>query len=208
MDRFYSVDEQLDQVGMYHFLARARERLPMLVEDFRIAGETYDIDWRLLAAVGYQESHWDPDASSYTGVRGIMMLTEQTAEQLGVDDRLDPAQSIDGGARYLVRLRDRLPTRIPEPDRTWMALAAYNMGMGHLRDARRLTQARGLDPDSWQDVSSSLDLLSQEKWHSQTRHGYARGFEAKLFVSNIQRYYETLVWMDTREHPLMVAQSP
>ncbi|HMB60316.1 MAG TPA: membrane-bound lytic murein transglycosylase MltF [Xanthomonadales bacterium] len=206
IDRFYSVNERLDQIGMFHFLERARERLPALVEDFRVAGETYDIDWRLLAAVGYQESHWDPDASSYTGVRGIMMLTEQTAAQLGVDDRLDPAQSIDGGARYLVRLRARLPSRIPETDRTWMALAAYNMGMGHLRDARKLTQARGLNADSWQDVSTSLDLLSQEKWYSQTRYGYARGFEAKKFVANIQRYFETLVWMDTREHPLMVAQ--
>lgn len=206
IDRFYTVDERLDQVGMFHFLRRARENLPQLIEVFREAGNAYGIDWRLLAAVGYQESHWDPEASSYTGVRGIMMLTEQTAEQLGVDDRLDPVQSIDGGARYIMRLRDRLPSRIREPDRTWMALAAYNLGMGHLHDARKLTEKQGLDPDSWVDVKSTLGLLSQEKWHSQTRHGYARGFEAKLFVENIRRYYEILVWMETREHPLMLTQ--
>ncbi len=206
MDQFYADYESLDQLGMFHFLDRARERLPLFIEVFREAGEAYDIDWRLLAAVGYQESHWDPLASSYTGVRGIMMLTEQTALQLGVDDRLDPAQSIDGGARYLARLRDRLPERIPEPDRTWMALAGYNMGLGHLRDARVLTQKRGMNPDSWSDVRQNLELLSQEKWHSQTRYGYARGFEAKTFVQNIRRYYETLIWMDTREHPLLVTQ--
>ncbi len=95
---------------------------------------------------------------------------------------------------------------MPEPDRTWMSLAAYNMGMGHLRDARILTQKQGRDPDKWSDVIQSLDLLSQEKWHSQTRYGYARGFEAKVFVENIRRYYEILVWMDTREHPLLVHQ--
>jgi membrane-bound lytic murein transglycosylase F len=206
IERFYSDKERLDQYSMYHFLSRARDRLPLLIDAFREAGDANDIDWRLLAAIGYQESHWDPEAESYTGVRGIMMLTEQTAEQLGIDNRLDPEQSIDGGARYLTRLIARLPDRIPEPDRTWMSLAAYNMGMGHLRDARILTQKQGRDPDKWTNVIQSLDLLSQEKWHSQTQYGYARGFEAKVFVENIRRYYEILVWMDTREHPLLVDQ--
>lgn len=206
MKRFYTDIERLGHFDMFHFLQRVRDRLPDLMAAFRQAGDAYGMDWRLLAAIGYQESHWDPQASSRTGVRGVMMLTEETARQLGVDDRLDPDQSIDGGARYLHRLRERLPQRIPEPDRTWMALAAYNMGMGHLRDARRLTQKRGLDPDRWSDVRQALDLLSQEKWYSQTRHGYARGFEAKQFVANIRRYFEVLSWMETREHPLLVTQ--
>jgi membrane-bound lytic murein transglycosylase F len=125
---------------------------------------------------------------------------------MGLTDRLDPRQSIDGGARYLLDLRRRIPDRIPEPDRTWMALAAYNMGMGHLEDARVLTERLGGDPDSWDDVAQRLDLLSQEKWYTQTRYGYARGYEARQFVENIQSYYETLVWMDTREHPLLIAE--
>jgi membrane-bound lytic murein transglycosylase F len=207
MDRFHTASEGLDHPGMLQFVRDARARLPALIEVFRAVGNTYEIDWRLLAAVGYQESKWDPTAASYTGVRGIMMLTEQTAQQLGVADRLDPSQSIDGGARYIVRLRARLPQRIPEPDRTWMALAAYNMGMGHLRDARKLALDQGLNPDSWSDVSRSLGLLSQEKWHSQTQHGYARGFEARIFVHNIKRYHETLVWMESREHPLLLTQN-
>ena len=205
-EAFYAPTDRLDRVGMTQFMRQVRERLPPLIPIFQDVANAYDMDWRLLAAVGYQESHWDPEASSYTGVRGIMMLTQRTARQLGLTDRLDPQQSIDGGARYLLRLRNRVPDRIPEPDRTWMALAAYNMGFGHLEDARVLTQKQGGDPDAWQDVESRLDLLSQEAWHSQTRYGYARGYEARKFVQNIQSYYETLVWMDTREHPLLVAE--
>jgi len=207
MNKFYSDEERLDQPRMFHFLQDTRTRLPHLIDVFREAGHNHEIDWRLLAAVGYQESNWNPAAESSTGVRGIMMLTEQTAIQLGVNDRMDPAQSIEGGARYLARLRARLPARIPEPDRTWMALAAYNMGMGHLRDARRLTQKQGLNADRWSDVSQTLDLLSQEKWHSQTRYGYARGFEAKAYVENVKRFYDILVWMESREHPLLVTKA-
>ncbi len=206
--QFDADDEQLGEVDMFNFLQRARAMLPQLIDVFREAGTAYAIDWRLLAAVGYQESGWDPAASSSTGVRGIMMLTEQTADQLGVADRLDPEQSIDGGARYIARLRARLPVDIREPDRTWMALAAYNMGMGHLHDARKLADQKGLDPDKWPAVSSVLGLLSQEKWYGQTRHGYARGFEARDFVESIQLYFQTLVWMDTHEHPLLVAKLP
>ncbi|NNK31869.1 MAG: membrane-bound lytic murein transglycosylase MltF, partial [Xanthomonadales bacterium] len=204
-DAFYAPRDRMDRVGMFQFLRQVRERLPRLLPVFRETADAHDLDWRLLAAIGYQESHWDPDASSYTGVRGIMMLTRRTARQLGVTDRLDPAQSIEGGARYFLRLRKRIPPRIAEPDRTWMALAAYNMGMGHLEDARVLTQRQGGNPDLWKDVNKRLDLLSQEKYYRTLRYGYARGFEAKQYVKNIRSYYETLVWMDTREHPLLVA---
>jgi membrane-bound lytic murein transglycosylase F len=85
-----------------------------------------------------------------------------------------------------------------------MALAAYNLGMGHLEDVRVLTVLQGGNPDSWDDVSQRLGLLSQEQWHQQTRYGFARGLEAKQHVENIQAYYEILVWMDTRDHPLLM----
>jgi membrane-bound lytic murein transglycosylase F len=202
---YYTPADRMSRVGMFQFLRQVRERLPPLLPLFQEVGRAHDVDWRLLAAVGYQESHWDPGAASYTGVRGIMMLTRKTARQLGVTDRLDPEQSIEGGARYLLDLRKRIPRRIAEPDRTWMALAAYNMGMGHLEDARVLTQRQGGDPDSWEDVNRRLDYLSQEKYYRDLRYGYARGFEAKQYVANIRSYYETLVWMDTMEHPLLVA---
>jgi len=202
---YFLPENRLDRVGMAQFLQQVRERLPDLLPLFQEVANSYDMDWRLLAAIGYQESHWDPEASSYTGVRGLMMLTQRTANQLGVRDRLDPEESIDGGARYLLRLRKRLPNRITEPDRTWMALAAYNLGMGHLEDVRVLTEQLGGDPDSWEDVSENLELLSKEHWHQQTRYGYARGLEARQYVENVQAYYEILVWMDTRDHPMLIA---
>lgn len=206
-DRFYNRADQLGQVGMFQFLKQVRNRLPSLIPVFQEVADTHEIDWRLLAAMGYQESHWDPQAESRTGVRGIMMLTQNTAAQLGLSDRLDPRQSIEGGARYFLRLWRRTPDRIPEPDRTWMTLAAYNMGWGHLEDARVITQRQGGDPDKWRDVSERLPLLTQEKWYKQTRHGYARGMEAKHYVRNIRNYFDILVWMETRAHPLLVVDN-
>lgn len=205
-DRFEQVVMHQDQVGMQQFLRQVEERLPPLLPMFKQVAEELDLDWRLLAALGYQESHWDPAATSRTGVRGVMMLTRRTANAMGVDDRLDPRQSIEGGAQYFKRMIDSMPERIPEPDRTLMALAAYNMGWGHLEDARVLTQKRGGDPDAWEDVRESLPLLTQEQWYKQTRYGYARGHEALAHVRNIRSYYDILQWMDTRAHPLLVAQ--
>jgi len=204
LGRYENKNQELDRVGMFQFMKQVRERLPPLIPMFRDVAEAHDLDWRLLAAMGYQESHWDPDAASRTGVRGIMMLTQRTAAQLGIKDRLDPVQSIEGGARYFLRMHKRIPKRIAEPDRTWMALAAYNMGWGHLEDARVLTQKQGGNPDRWHDVNERLLLLSQEKWYRQTRYGYARGYEARQYVENIRSYYDTLKWMDTRAHPMLL----
>ncbi|MEJ2534826.1 MAG: membrane-bound lytic murein transglycosylase MltF [Gammaproteobacteria bacterium] len=205
-ERFFSPPPQLDQVGMMRFVERVRERLPPWLPLFQEVADHHGVDWRLLAAVGYQESHWDHDAVSPTGVRGLMMLTRDTASELGLDDRRDPLQSIRGGARYYLNMKARLPERIPEPDRSWMALAAYNIGLGHLEDARVLAQRQGGDPDSWEDVSRALPLLAQARYYGETRHGYARGREAQRYVRNVQRFYDTLVWMDTRDHPLLASR--
>ncbi|MEN1727189.1 MAG: membrane-bound lytic murein transglycosylase MltF [Pseudomonadota bacterium] len=206
--RHYDHVENYEPVGTYTFQRQMRERLPALRPYFESAAEATGLDWRLLAAVGYQESHWDPDAVSRTGVRGVMMLTQRTARSLGVDDREDPQQSIQGGARYLIRMQDRLPERIQEPDRTWLALAAYNVGYGHLEDARVLTQRLGGNPDRWMDVRDHLPLLTQERWYSQTRFGYARGYEPVNYVENIRTFYDILLWMESRAHPLLALQDP
>ena len=124
-----------------------------------------------------------------------MMLTEDTARRVGVTDRLDPRSSILGGARYLREVRNKIPGRVREPDRTWLALAAYNIGFGHLEDARILTQRLGGNPDSWNDVRARLPLLAQERWYLQARHGYARGWEPVKFVDNVNNYRDVLVWM-------------
>ncbi|MEM7055090.1 MAG: membrane-bound lytic murein transglycosylase MltF, partial [Pseudomonadota bacterium] len=166
--RYYGHVERYEAVGTFHFMEQMRERLPIYRPLFEETAEAEDLDWRLLAAIGYQESHWDPDAVSPTGVRGLMMLTQRTARHIGIEDRLDPAQSIDGGARYLNSLIERLPERIQHPDRLWLALAAYNIGFGHLEDARRLTQRYGGDPDRWVDVREHLPLLTQERYFTET----------------------------------------
>ncbi len=202
LDKYYVYVSDFDYVGTRRYMHHIERRLPEFRAWFEKAGKKTGIDWRLLAAIGYQESHWNPKAVSPTGVRGLMMLTQGTMKQLGIDkSRHDPQASIEGGARYIARVKRRLPKRIKEPARTWMALAAYNVGFGHLEDARVLTQEGGDDPDKWVDVKQYLPLLSQQKWYKKTRHGYARGQEPVRYVENIRSYYDILVWVTDREHP-------
>jgi membrane-bound lytic murein transglycosylase F len=192
IERYYGHIKRLESDDVSGFLDRIRSELPRFRRFFHEAHRITGIDWRLLAALGYQESHWDPLATSPTGVRGLMMLTEDTADRLKVTDRLDPAQSIIAGSRYLAALRDSLPGRIPEPDRTWMALAAYNVGLGHLEDARILAQRLKLNPDSWMDLKKTLPLLSQLAHYRTLKHGYARGGEPVIFVESIRNYFDIL----------------
>ena len=199
LERYYGHVEDFDYVGTRLYLRHIHQRLPEFRDAFQQAAKATHTDWRMLAAIGYQESHWNPHARSPTGVRGIMMLTLDTAGQLDVDDRLDPDQSILGGARYFRLVKEKIPDRIPEPDRTWLALAAYNVGFGHLEDARKLTQKLGGDPDKWVDVKKTLPLLSQKKYYSQTQFGYARGQEPVTYVENIRSYYDLLVWTDEQD---------
>ena len=190
-DLKYRPRDGADDWAAEQFAADVRERLPLYQITFQQAALHNGLDWRLLAAMGYQESTWNPHAISPTGVRGIMMLTMDTADELDVD-RDNPAQSIRGGAEYFEQIRERLPPQIHEPDRTFMALAAYNQGIGHLSDARRLAAELGGSPDRWKDVCAALPLLSDARWFSKTRHGYARGNEAVRFVSRVRGYYGML----------------
>jgi membrane-bound lytic murein transglycosylase F len=199
LERYYGHIGKFDYVGTRRYLRDIEQRLPAFRDTFEAAAEEAGMDWRLLAAIGYQESHWDPDAVSPTGVRGIMMLTKDAASDIGIENRRDPEQSIHGGTGYLVKMLQRIPERIPEPDRTWLALAAYNVGLGHLEDARKLTQKNKGDSDRWVDVKKHLPLLSQKKWFQQTRYGYARGREPVRYVENIRTYYDILVWVTEQQ---------
>lgn len=205
-ERYYGHVEEFDYVGTRTYMRHILQRLPQYQAAFEQAGEKYAIDWRLLAAIGYQESHWNPRARSPTGVRGLMMLTQDTAAHIGIDNRLDPEQSIDGGAKYVSLLVEKVPIDIPEPDRTWMALAAYNVGYGHLEDARVITETRGGNPDSWNDVKKNLPLLTRKKWYQKTRFGYARGHEPVTYVENIRSYYDILVWYTEQDEPPVAHQ--
>jgi membrane-bound lytic murein transglycosylase F len=196
ISRNYSHTNAFDYVDTIIFHRHVAQRLPVLQKLFEAAAQKNNLDWRLLAAMGYQESHWDPDAVSPTGVRGIMMLTQETASELGIENRTDPEHSIMGGADYFARTLARIPADITEPDRTRMALAAYNVGMGHLEDARIIAQQLGKDPHRWFDVKQSLPLLAKRKWYKQSKHGYARGWEPLQYVENIRSYYDLLRQLD------------
>jgi membrane-bound lytic murein transglycosylase F len=176
------------------FQGHVGDRLPQFRAWFEQAAAQSGIDWRLLAAVGYQESKWEAHAASSEGAVGVMMLTADTAQAMGIKDRTDPEQSITAGARYLAQVREMIPERIAEPDRTWLTIAAYNVGFGHLEDARIIAQSRGKNPDSWADVRAVLPLLGQERWYEQAKRGYARGWEPVQFVDRIQRYLTLLEW--------------
>jgi len=185
-DRYYGYTKKFDYVGTRNFIRHFKNRLPRYREMFENAGAEWDVDWRLLAAIGYQESHWRSQ-------------TLDTAEYLGLDDRLDPQSSIFGGARYYARQTERVADTVAEPDRTWMALAAYNVGFNHIKDARTIIEWEGGDPDTWLDMSDALPLLAQRKWYSQLPYGYARGWEPVLYVNNIRAYYNILRWLTEKE---------
>ena len=198
-DRYYGHTEQFDYVGTRAFVRHFDSRLPLYRQVFEEAANAHGVDWRLIAAIGYQESHWRSHAVSPTGVRGIMMLTQATAEYLDIKDRLDPESSIFGGAEFYARQVERIPDSVGEPDRTWMALAAYNVGFNHLLDARQIVEWQGGDPDTWVDVSKTLPLLAKERWYSRVKYGYARGWEPVLYVNNIRNYYNILRWITANE---------
>ena len=128
-----------------------------------------------------------------------MMLTRTTAEQMDVSDRNDPRQSILGGARYLRVVEKKIPKRIDPVNRLWLTLAGYNVGFGHLEDARILTERDGGNPDIWLEVKQRLPLLAQKKYYSTVRHGFARGNEPVNYVDNIRNFYELLVWFTTTD---------
>ncbi|MCE3253815.1 MAG: lytic transglycosylase [Cellvibrio sp.] len=181
------------------FTYRLEQRLPQWIDDMKMAAAEFNLDWQLLAAISYQESHWKADARSHTGVRGLMMLTKNTAKAMGIEDREDPRQSIRGGAKYLSIVLERLPKRIQGEDRLNMALAAYNQGLGHIEDARVLTERMGGDPSKWEDVRKYMPLLSKQQYYSRAKHGYMRGWEPVGFVDNVRNYYKIIAWHQQQE---------
>ncbi|MFT5118338.1 MAG: membrane-bound lytic murein transglycosylase F [Kiritimatiellia bacterium] len=194
LEKKYFSKAPVNESNALVFAKRIEERLPQWEKFFQETAKEQNLDWLFLAAISYQESFWNKDAKSFTGVRGLMMLTRQTAKGLGIKNREDPLQSIQGGAKYFVQMRRRVPSDIEEPDKTWMALAAYNVGLGHLEDARVITQRQGGNPDLWKDVEKRLPLLTKRKYYKNTRHGYARGWEPVKYVRRIRNYHNILIW--------------
>jgi len=201
-DRYFGHVERLRQSDVVHFIELTRTVLPQYRRLFETAQASTGIDWRLLAALAYQESQWNPLATSPTGVRGMMMLTEDTADHLGVSNRLDAKLSIRAGSQYLSDLRDTLPASVREPDRLWLALAAYNLGMGHLNGARSIALGQKANPDSWYEMKKILPLLARPQYYSRLKSGKARGGEAVIMVENIRIYADILNRYEPSPRPL------
>ncbi|MGD8845389.1 MAG: membrane-bound lytic murein transglycosylase MltF [Desulfobacteraceae bacterium] len=191
-DYYFSHLEKFDYVDLVRFRQRIQNRLPKYQSSFEEASAKYGLDWQLIAAQAYQESHWNPRAKSFTGVRGIMMLTLDTAKALGLKNRLEARDSIFAGTRYMASLHRRVGDEVPEPDRTLMALAAYNIGFGHLQDARKLAQTLRKPSNSWHGVRSVFPLLQKKHYYRTLQHGYARGGEAVQYVDRIRTYHKVL----------------
>ena len=192
MHRYYGYIEGFDYVDVRAYQRKIKSHLPKYIKSFKQTAIKNKINWTLLAAQAYQESHWRAKAKSPTGVRGMMMLTRTTAKELGIKNRLDANSSIKGGALYLNKLKKRLPESVSEPDRTWIALAAYNVGMGHIWDARKLATELNKNPDSWQELATVLPLLTKKKYYKNLKHGYTRGYEPVSYVKNIRDYQDML----------------
>ena len=189
---YYEHLSAFDYVDIRYYLKRINKKLPKYKKYFVEAAKNSALDARIIAAVSYQESHWNRKARSPTGVRGMMMLTLDTAKRVGVKNRLNAKQSIFGGAKYLKILYESFSNTIEEPDRLWFTLAAYNIGLGHVEDARTITKSQGDNPNSWIDVEKHIPKLSQKKWYKKTKYGFARGHEPIEFVRRVRRYYDIL----------------
>ncbi len=194
-DHYYSYVLFFDYYNTKMFYKRVESRLPKYQKFFEDAGKYYGIPWRLLASISYQESHWNPKAKSFTGVRGMMMLTRKTAKLLNVKDRLDPKASIVGGTRHIKQMIKNVPKRVTGENRLKFALAAYNIGLGHIHDAQTLARKLNLDDTSWSDLKKTLPLLSYKKYYKSLKYGYARGSEPVKYVESIYNYRNILQTM-------------
>lgn len=192
LDRYKTYLTQLDKRDIAQFFRKIRSTLPLYKDMFREASRQYDLPWQLVAAVAYQESHWNPDARSFTGVLGLMQLTNDTAQHVGIEDRTDPKQSIQGGTKYLRYLLDRTPMNVNPKDRLALALAAYNVGSAHLKDAQRLAQKQGRNPHSWRHLREVLPLLADPEYADELEYGPARGYETVDFVERVKSFYNLL----------------
>ena len=192
LERYYGFFEAFDYVDIQTYLRRIDDRFPQHQEYFKLAAEKYNVPYLILAAQGYQESHWDAKAKSPTGVRGIMMLTLNTARAVGVKNRLDAKQSIFGGADYLSRMTNRFSEEVTGENRILMALAAYNIGRAHMHDAQTLARKQGLSPHHWRDIKQVLPLLANKKYYKDLKYGYARGTEPIRYVQRIREYHHVM----------------
>jgi membrane-bound lytic murein transglycosylase F len=191
-DEYKTRASDLHFLDVKRFLKLKDSTLPNYVQVLRKNAKSFAIPWQLIAAVSYQESKWNPNAVSFTGVRGFMQLTKRTAEHLGVADRTDSQQSIYGGAKYLRMLLDRQPKYLTFQERLALALATYNVGPAHMKDAQNLCIRLGKNPHNWDDLKTVLPLLADPEYLPELKYGAARGQEPVTYVTRVFAFLELI----------------
>lgn len=192
IDKYYENTQDFDIYELKKFHKRIKTRLPKYKKVIMEESEKFKFDWRLVAAVVYQESHFNPNAKSFTNVRGLMQVTHATAREMGITNRMNPAQSIRAGIKYLDKMYKKFSHIEDDYQRMLFSLASYNVGYGHVLDALKIAEAKGLDPTTWQTLKTCLPLLSQSLYYKKTKHGYARGWEPVQYVERILTYFDIL----------------
>jgi membrane-bound lytic murein transglycosylase F len=192
IDKYYENAQNFDIYELKKFHQRIKTRLPKYLDVIVKESKKYDFDWRLVAAIVYQESHFDPNAKSFTNVRGLMQVTHATAREMGITNRLNPEQSIIAGIKYLDKMYQKFGHIEDDYQRMLFSLASYNIGYGHVQDALKIAVKKGLNPESWQALKTCLPLLAQAKYFKRTKHGYARGQEPVRYIERILTYFDIL----------------
>ena len=191
-DKYYANIEDTDPYDLKSFHKRVATRLPKYKKTIIEESIKYGFDWKLVAAVVYQESHFNPNAKSFTNVKGLMQVTSATAQEMGINNRLNPSQSIKAGIKYLDTMVKKFDYIENEHERVLFGLASYNIGYGHVKDAIEIASTMKLDKVKWQDLKTVLPLLSKSKYYKKTKHGYARGWEPVQYIDRILTYYDIL----------------
>jgi len=189
--KYYGDTDDFDYIDLSAFHRRIKARLSRYSPFIKAAARKHGFDWRLIVAQIYQESHLNPWAKSRAGARGLMQLLPRTARDLGVKDIYNPVENINGGVRHLKYLYDAFESA-DEEDRLLFSLAAYNIGQGHVSDARDLAAKMNLDPDQWDSLSKTLPLLRHKKYYKHAKYGYCRGTEPVKYIKQIMIYYDLL----------------
>lgn len=191
-EKYYGNVEEFDYFDLLKFHERLETRLPRYQKIIMQESQKHGFDWRMIAAMVYQESHFDPKARSATSVRGLMQITEETAKELGVTNRRDPVQSLKAGIGYLKYLYEKFNGINDTRDRIKFAMASYNIGYGHVLDAQRLARSQEIDDNLWSSIQKTLPLLAKPKYYTKVNYGYARGGVPVKYIERIFMYYDIL----------------
>ncbi len=191
-DKYFSNIQNSDPFDLKKFHQRIETRLPEYKPLIHKEAEKYGLDWKLMAAIVYQESQFDPEAVSLNNVKGLMQVTSIAAEEMGLSNMVTPTESIKAGIRYFDKMTKKFEHIDDDHEKIPFALASYNVGYGHVSDAVRIAEEMGLDPGKWQNLKKTLPLLSKPGYYTKVRYGYARGWESVQYVERILTYYDIL----------------